>query len=138
VSDIGLMPGMSSELQSVEWLDDVTSAALGARFVGRSRHEAMGEWAATSQIVEFEPGQVFAWAVGDPGRPSAIWRFRLEPRDGGTELSQWVQLGPGRSGLSLAIDQMPDKEQKIVFVRLREFERNITATLAHIKKLAEA
>jgi hypothetical protein len=49
-----------------------------------------------------------------------------------------MQLGPGRSGLSLAIDQMPDKEQKIVFVRLREFERNMTATLAHIKKLAEA
>jgi hypothetical protein len=49
-----------------------------------------------------------------------------------------MQLGPGRSGLSLAIDQMPDKEQKIVFVRLREFERNMTATLEHIKTLAEA
>jgi uncharacterized membrane protein len=138
VSDIELMPDMSSELQSVEWLDGATEAALGARFVGRSRHEALGEWAATSQIVEFEQGRVFAWAVGDPGQPAAIWRFRLEPVDGGTELSQWVQLGPGRSGLSLAIDQMPDKEQKIVFVRLREFERNITATLAQIKKLAEA
>jgi hypothetical protein len=33
---------------------------------------------------------------------------------------------------------MPDKEQKIVFVRMREFERNITATLGHIKKLAES
>jgi len=49
-----------------------------------------------------------------------------------------MQMGPARSGLSLAIDQMPDKEQKIVFVRMREFERNITATLEQIKKLAEA
>lgn len=138
VSDIELMPGMSSELQSVEWLDGATGAALGARFIGRSCHEAMGEWAATSQVVEFEPGRVFAWAVGDPGYPAAIWRFRLESVDGGTEVSQWVQLGPGRSGLSAAIDQMPDKEQKIVFVRMREFERNITVTLAHIKELAEA
>ena len=138
VSDIGLMPGMSQELQSVEWLDGATRAALGARFVGRSCHEALGEWAATSQVVEFEPGRVFAWAVGDPGHPAAIWRFRLEPADGGTEVSQWVQLGPGRSGLSVAIDRMPDQEQKIVFVRMREFERNITATLAHIKRLAEA
>jgi uncharacterized protein YndB with AHSA1/START domain len=137
-SDIGLMPGMSSELQSAEWLDGATGAALGARFVGRSRHEALGEWAAISQVVEFEPGRVFGWAVGDPGHPAAIWRFRLEPLDGGTELSEWVQLGPARSGLSVAIDQMPDKEQKIVFVRMREFERNITVTLAHIKKLAEA
>jgi uncharacterized membrane protein len=137
VSDVGLMPGMSSELQSVEWLDGVTAAALGARFTGRSQHEALGEWTATSQIVEFEPGRVFAWAVGDPGQPAATWRFRLEPEGAGTEVSEWVQLGPGRSGLSLAIERMPDKEQKIVFVRLREFEKNMTGTLAHIKRLAE-
>ena len=48
-----------------------------------------------------------------------------------------MQMGPGRSGLSFAIDRMPDKEQKIVFVRMREFERNMTSTLEHIKKLAE-
>ena len=57
---------------------------------------------------------------------------------GGTELSEWVQLGPGRSGLSLAIEQMPDKDQKIVFVRLREFERNMTFTLDQVKARAEA
>src|SRR5262249_56052307 len=101
--------------------------------------EAMGEWTTRSCVVELEPERVFAWAVGDdPGNPGAIWRFRLEPSNFGTELSEWVQLGPGRSGLSLAIDQMPDKEQKIVFVRLREFERNMTATLAHIKERAES
>jgi hypothetical protein len=138
VSDITLMPGMSSELQSVEWLGDATEAAVGARFAGYSRHEALGEWAATSQVVEFEPGRVFAWAVGDPDDPAATWRFRLEPASGGTEVSQWVRLGPGRSGLSAAIDRMPDKEQKIVFVRLREFERNMAATLARVKQLAEA
>jgi hypothetical protein len=33
---------------------------------------------------------------------------------------------------------MPDKEQKIVFVRLREFEASITATLAAIKERAES
>jgi hypothetical protein len=32
---------------------------------------------------------------------------------------------------------MPDKEQKIVFVRLREFEKSMTRTLAQIKTLAE-
>ena len=74
----------------------------------------------------------------NPDHPSAIWRLRLHPGDGGTELSQWMQMGPGRSGLSAAIDRMPEKEQKIVFVRMREFERNMTATLTHIKKLAEA
>jgi uncharacterized membrane protein len=138
VSDIELMPAMSSELRSVEWLDGATGPAAGARFLGRSRHEAMGEWEATSQVVEFEPEQVFGWAVGDPANPSALWRFRLEPKDGGTELTEWMQIGPARSGLSFAIDRMPDKEQKIVFVRMREFERNMTVTLEQIKALAEA
>ena len=138
VSDIGLMPSMSAELQSVAWLDGATGPAAGARFTGRSKHEALGEWETTSYIVEFEPQRVFGWAVGDPADPSALWRFRLEPKDGGTELSEWMQLGPARSGLSFAIDQMPDKEQKIVFVRMREFERSITVTLEQLKALAEA
>jgi uncharacterized membrane protein len=138
VSAVESMPDMSDELQSVEWIDEPTGPVVGARFIGCSKHDALGEWATTSHIIECDPPRVFAWAVEDPENPTAVWRFRLEPRDGGTELSQWMQMGPARSGLSLAIDRMPDKEQKIVFVRMREFERNITSTLEHIKKLAEA
>ena len=138
VSDIELMPAMSSELRSVEWLDGANGPAAGARFAGRSSHEALGEWESTSQVTEFEPERAFGWAVGDPADPAALWRFLLEPKDGGTELAEWVQMGPGPSGLSLAIGAMPDKEQKIVFVRMREFERNMTATLEQIKARAEA
>jgi uncharacterized membrane protein len=137
VSDIELMPTMSQELQSVEWLDGATEPSVGAGFVGLSKHEALGEWSTTSEVIECEPERVLAWAVEDPKNPTAIWRFRLEPKDGGTELSQWVQLGPGRSGLSFAIDRMPEKEPQIVFVRMREFETNMAATLEHIKTLAE-
>jgi uncharacterized membrane protein len=137
VSDIELMPRLSDELQSVEWLDGATGPALGARWVGSSKHEALGEWATTSHVVEYEPLRVFAWAVEDLDNPSAIWRFTLEPQDGGTLLREWMQMGPGRSGLSFAIDRMPEKEQEIVFVRMREFENNMGATLEAIKKLAE-
>lgn len=138
VSDIKRMPTMSSELQSVEWLDGANRAAVGARFAGRSKHEELGEWQTISHVVDFEPERVFGWAVGNPVEPSALWRFWLKPKDGGTELSEWMQIGPGRSGLSFVIDRMPDKEQKIVFVRMRELERNITVTLARLKTLAEA
>lgn len=137
VSDIELMPGMSEELKSVEWLDGAAGPAVGAKFVGRSEHEALGKWETTSHVIEYAPMSTFAWAVEDPSHPSAVWRFRLRPKDGGTELSEWMQMGPGRSGLSLAIDRMPDKEQKIVFVRMREFESAMTSTLAQIKKRAE-
>jgi uncharacterized membrane protein len=137
VADVERMPSLSSELQSVEWLDGATGPTVGAKFVGRSKHEALGVWATTSHVIEYEPGQVFAWAVEDVDNPTAIWRFTVEPENSGTWLWEWMQMGPRRSGLSLAIDQMPDKEQKIVFVRLREFEANMASTLEKIKKLAE-
>jgi hypothetical protein len=137
VSDVQLMPTMSQELQAIDWLDGATGPTVGARFAGHSKHEALGEWSTTSHVIEWEPERVFAWAVEDPANPTAVWRFRLEPKDGGTQLSQWMQMGPGRSGLSFAIDRMPDKEQKIVFVRMREFEQNMGFALQQIKKLAE-
>jgi hypothetical protein len=46
-------------------------------------------------------------------------------------------MGPGRSGLSIAIDAMPEKEQKIVFVRLREWETAMRHNLEVIKDRAE-
>jgi Polyketide cyclase / dehydrase and lipid transport len=138
VSDIQLMPTMSRELQSIEWLDGATEPAVGAKFVGHSKHEALGEWSTTSHVIEYEAERAFAWAVENPADPTAVWRFRLEPKDGGTELSEWMQMGPARSGLSFAIDRMPDKEQKIVFVRMREFEQNMAFTLQQIKNLAES
>ncbi|MEU3892225.1 SRPBCC family protein [Streptomyces sp. NPDC029041] len=138
VSDVTRMPEMSDELQSARWTGSAAGPAVGSRFVGRNRHEQFGEWETTSTVVACDPERVFAWAVGDPAEPSAKWRFGLEPKDGGTELSQWMRMGPGRSGLSFAIDAMPEKEQKIVFVRLREFERGMTATLERIKHRLEA
>jgi uncharacterized protein YndB with AHSA1/START domain len=138
VADIEMMPTLSAELQSVEWLDGVTGPSVGHRFIGRSKHEALGEWQTTSYVVEYEPGSVFAWAVEDLDQPTAIWRFRLEPKDAGTQLSQWAQLGPGRSGLSHAIDRMPEKEQKIVYVRLKEWEQGMTQNLEGIKQRLEA
>ena len=137
VSDIELMPTLSNELKSVQWAQGCGGPSVGARFVGYSEHEAFGQWSTTSHIVSCDESREFAWAVGEPENPSATWRFRLTPKGGGTELSYWMQMGPGRSGLSTAIDSMPDKEQKIVFVRMREFEAAIGKTLAAIKRLAE-
>src|ERR1700759_3656630 len=88
VSDVGLMPAMSTELQSAEWLDGADGPAPGARFAARSRHEALGEGKSTGQVFEFGPERVFGWPVGAPADPVALWRFRLEPKDGGTELSE--------------------------------------------------
>jgi hypothetical protein len=137
VSDIFLMPGLSAELRQVQWLGGVTGPAPGHRFSGRNAHPVLGEWETVSTIVACEAPRCFAWAVGDPDHPSTTWRFTLRPAGPGTVLEQWVQMGPARSGLNLAIDAMPEKETKIVFVRLREMEAALTSNLAAIKKLAE-
>ncbi|WP_328603829.1 SRPBCC family protein [Amycolatopsis sp. NBC_00345] len=138
VADVRLMPSMSQELQSVEWCDGVTGPALGNAFVGSNKHDALGEWQTKSFVIECEEPRVFAWAVTDRENPTATWRFTLDPENGGTRLTQWVRMGPARSGISLAIDRMPDKEQKIIFVRMREFENALTATVAAIKDRVEA
>ena len=137
VSDIGLMAELSPELQGVAWLDGATGPAAGHRFTGRNAHPAMGEWETVSTVTECDPPRRFAWAVGDAARPSATWRFTLTPDGAGTLLEQWYQMGPARSGLNIAIDAMPDKEQKIVFVRLREHETSMKHTLEILKERAE-
>jgi Polyketide cyclase / dehydrase and lipid transport len=138
VSDVVAMPATSGELQAVDWTDGATGPCAGARFVGHSSHPSLGEWSATATVVTCEPPAEFAWEVDGDGGPAARWSFRLEGADGGTRVRQHVRLGPGRSGLSYAIERMPDKEQKIVFVRLREFEASMTATLAAIRAAAES
>lgn len=140
VSDIFLMPGLSSELQEVAWLDGdakVTGPAVGRRFTGRNAHPEVGEWETVSTVTECDEPHRFAWAVGDPSRPSATWRFTLKPDGTGTRLEQSMQMGPGRSFLNVAIDAMPDREAKIVFVRLREHETGMKHNLAEIKQRAE-
>ena len=112
--------------------------ALGARFVGRSRHEALGAWETTSWVNRYEPPRAFGWAVSDPDQPSATWWFELEEEEGGVRLRQCARMGPAPSGLSIAIAAMPDKEERIVARRLQEFERNMLATLEGIKQLAES
>lgn len=135
VTDINLPAEFSTEFQGADWLDD--GPAPGARFVGRSRHEALGEWETTSWVNRFEPGRAFGWAVSDPDHPSATWWFLLEPEQGGVRVRQGGRMGPAPSGLTIAITAMPDKEERIVARRLQEWERNMAATLDGIKQRLE-
>ena len=130
VIDITTPVRFSEELREAYWIDE-------QRFVGRSGHPAVGEWETTCTVVSREPEREFGWVVGDPGSPSASWRFTLQPVDGGTRLRQWMRMGPGRSGLTPAIEARPDKEERIVERRLEEHRRNMQTTVDGIRRLAE-
>lgn len=138
VSDVTRVGDWGAECVGAEWLDGATGPSVGARFAGQQRREDR-RWETTSVVVESEPGLSFAWAVGDdPAFAAATWRYELAPdRSGGTVVRYRGVMGPGPSGLTAAIAEMPDLEERIVAGRLREHERNMTATLEAIKRAAE-
>jgi len=136
VTDITLMPRFSTELQSTAWADGFGTAELGAQFLGTNRHPAIGEWTTTSHIVDFEPLRLFGWAVGNPEKPAAVWRFELSPTTGGTRLSYTARIGPGSSGVSMLIDREPERAEEIISRRLAQFRAGMQATLAGIRELA--
>jgi hypothetical protein len=135
--DIQMPARYSSEFQGGAWLGEASAPALGAQFRGTNHHPARGTWETVSTICDFEPERVLGWAVGDPERPAARWRFTLIPDGNCTRVTQWMQIGPGESGISELIAQMPDKESRILRRRLAEHHGNMTATLNGLRDLAE-
>ncbi|MFC0004738.1 SRPBCC family protein [Micromonospora siamensis] len=148
VCDIQLPARFSPELRRVRPLDDTVPLTQGTRFEGHNHHPFLGEWRTISYVVELTVPSALAWAVvdadgrfgggpPDPANPAATWRFDLTPDAGGTRLRHGVRIGPGRSGLSLAIDRSPEREEAIVRHRLAELRSGIQDTLDGIKRLAE-
>ena len=135
VTDIDLPARFSSEFLGARWLDE--ERGVGARFVGRSQHKAMGEWETVSYVSRCDAMRAFEWRVTDPDNPSSTWWFELEPRDDNVVLRYGGRMGPAPSGLSIAINAMPDKEERIIARRLEEFEANMRATVEGVKQLAE-
>ena len=148
VSDISLPAQFSPEFQGADWVDG--GPALGATFHGHNKHQFVGEWTTTSTVTAYEEGAVFEWTVGDVENnqekirvdglvenKTARWRFDLTPDGDGSSLRFSAEMGPGPSGLTMAIQQMPDREEEIVANRLGEWTGNMQATLDGIKGLAE-
>ncbi len=127
VTDINLSAEPSEEFKGAEWIGD--GPALGASFNGRNENDTLGAWELVSYIDKFEEGRLFGWATADADNPGARWWFTLTPSDEGTHLRYDVVIGPGPSGLSMVIEQMPEKEPRIISGRLRQLHTNMVRTL---------
>lgn len=138
VTDITVPARCSAELQSVEWLDGSDRVAVGARFRGSNKNDAIGEWQTVSEVVEVEDQRRWVWNVLGQDGPIASWGFEVEPASDGVVIRQWGRMGPGRSGLNAGIAAQPDKEARIVARRLAEWQRNMAANLEWIRAQAEA
>ena len=134
--DINAPAEFSAEFQGADWVDD--GPALGASFRGRNRHDVVGEWSALCVVTTFDEGRAFEWTIGESDFPAARWRFDLEPLGDGSRLRFTATIGPAPSGLTPAIERMPDREEDIVARRMSEHNANMQRTVEGYKRLAEA
>ena len=110
---------------------------VGARFRGCNQHTALGTWETVCEVVEVEDQRRWVWNVFGPDGVGATWGFEVEPASDGALIRQWARLGPGPSGLSIAIAAQPDKEARIIAGRLSEWQKNMQANLDWIRRQIE-
>src|SRR5687768_12999796 len=82
----------SHECHTVTWIDGHSVAAVGARFRGNNRAGAL-KWSRTCTITELESERLLVYRTSGGLPPdSTEWRFRLEPVDGGTRITQSFRI----------------------------------------------
>ncbi len=138
VSDINFGEAASHEFAGARWADGYDEPAVGAQFIGSNTHKAIGEWDVPCFINYHEERRSFGWVTSDPDNPGAQWRFELASIAGATRLRYSVVLGPGPSGITAAIESMPDKEARILHRRIDEHRANMQRVVDAIKAAAEA
>ncbi len=135
VTDIELPARFSDEFLGATWISE--GPELGASFLGRSRHPSIGEWEVESFVDVYEEGRSFGWATVDRANPGSRWRYYLSPNGDLVQLRYSMSIGPGPSGISLAIEAMPELESRILRRRILEHHGNMTRTVEGIKSMAE-
>ena len=130
LADLDRMGEWSPECYRVEWLDGAKSPATpGARFKGWNRYGRM-HWSVTCEVTTVEPNQEIAWSTVDGEREMVRWRYRFEPADGGTDLTESFEVKWLPFTARLAEDVlMRDRD--------RRREQAMRTTLERIKALAE-
>jgi hypothetical protein len=94
VCDLPRMGEWSPECQRVEWTDGTIIAAEGARFVGHNKGGPFGlmRWSRHGRVLAADPGREFAFATEEGGRESTVWRYRFEPAEGGTRVTESYEV----------------------------------------------
>jgi uncharacterized protein YndB with AHSA1/START domain len=92
VSDVTQIGRYSPETFEAEWLDGADGPSEGATFRGHVKRNGRGPtyWT-TCKVVACEPGKEFAFVVGTDS-VNNTWRYVLEPKDGGTDVTESFQL----------------------------------------------
>jgi nitroreductase len=138
VVDIDLPARFSEEFTGARWADGVDGPGVGAKFIGSNTHPTIGEWEVPCFVDRYVEHEEFGWVTSDLDNPGARWRFELSSIAGATRLRFAVDLGPGPSGISVAIEAMPDREPRILFRRMEEHRANMQRVIDGIKEMVES
>lgn len=132
VTDVTRMGEWSPENERGEWLDGATGPAVGARFKGYNRR-GKTKWSTTCEVTEAEPGRSFVFVTGTTAKPNTWWRYRFEPDDGGTLVTESFELVKPLGAVSRLVTRVTTG----VTDRRSDMEDGVRTTLAAIKQAAE-
>jgi hypothetical protein len=131
VSDVTRM-GEWSPVCKACWWDEGDGPRVGAWFTGRNETPAR-TWETRAQVVAAEPGREFAFTVGGGW---VRWTYTCDPAPDGTRLTEsWLFSELGLAGFR---ERYGDEAQAQIADRTRAAHEGIPATLAAIKRAAEA
>lgn len=93
VSDVTRIGEFSPETFEAKWTRGSTGPEVGAFFAGHVKRNGVGPtyWS-PCQVTACEPGEVFEFAVGTDAVTMNNWGYRLAPRDGGTDVTEFFRL----------------------------------------------
>jgi uncharacterized protein YndB with AHSA1/START domain len=94
VTDVTRIGEFSPETFEGQWIGGATGPAVGARFKGHVKRNQRGPTYWTEcQVTTSDPNRAFEFAVVMRGdRPVNTWGYRLQPADGGTDVTEYFQL----------------------------------------------
>ena len=135
LADVERMGEWSPECYRVEWLGGAKAPAVpGARFKGWNRYQngrRLMKWAVTCEVTSATSGQELSWTTLHRNRPMARWTYRLDPANGGTDVTESFEV----LWLPLLARLAEDR-----WMRDRDHRRQqaMEETLGRIKAVAEA
>lgn len=114
------------------WWDEGAGPEPGAEFTGRNQTPTR-TWETRSRVITAERGREFSWVVG---QGVVRWSYTLAPEDGGTRLTESWEFTP--TGLAFFAEKYGDQAEEQIADRTEAARAGIPATLAAIKRIAEA
>ena len=95
VSDVTRIGEFSPETFEAEWTRGSTGPEVGASFKGHVKRNGVGPtyWTLCT-VTACAPERVFEFSVGTDAVTANNWGYRLQPRDGGTLVTEYFRLQP--------------------------------------------